>query len=164
MREYNPLNSSSSEIKKSLKEDAQNLYKFAERLLDMQFELAHLRENTQKDEPRLTHTLDDLKTQLDHISLALILEYKTRQKNEHILKKILKTFDDHNSKIDCKINETGRLLMQEIRSINERSAQTLKFQDKDTVLPGASSNIDRIIEHLQKAREKVVSDSPHLFA
>ncbi|CAF26051.1 hypothetical protein [Bartonella quintana] len=140
----------------------------AVKLLDIHSILLKVREDNMGGEPNLLRQIDSTKKQLDEISYALILEYRKRQENERFLKQILLSISDQLFSLNSGFKETGRLLFQEIRMLqsqmqcfyNNREKQHLLSEQESFSSP---SKIDEVIKQLQKARKKLVIESPHLF-
>lgn len=140
----------------------------AVKLLDIHAMLLKAREGNMGEKPNLLHQIDSTKKQLDEISHALILEYRKRQENERFLKQILLSISDQLFALNSGFKETGRLFFQEIRILqsqiqcfyDETEKQHLWNSKESFCSP---SKIDEVIKQLQKARKKLIVESPHLF-
>ncbi|WP_336288415.1 MULTISPECIES: hypothetical protein [unclassified Bartonella] len=116
----------------------------------------------------LLQQIDSTKKQLDEISYALILEYRKRQENEHFLKQVLVSISDQLFSLNNDFKETGRLFFQEMRILQSQMRCFYEGQERQHLLNDqkfshSSSKIDETIKRLQKAREKLVIENPHLF-
>ncbi|MET3560551.1 uncharacterized LabA/DUF88 family protein [Bartonella japonica] len=115
----------------------------------------------------LLRQIDSTKKQLDEISYALILEYRKRQENERFLKQILLSISDQLFSLNNGFKETGRLFFQEIRMLQSQMQCFYENREKQDLLDNkdfySSSKIDEVIKQLQKARKKLIIESPHLF-
>ncbi|CDO46850.1 hypothetical protein BM1374165_00841 [Bartonella henselae] len=144
------------------------LSRSAIKLLDIHAILLKVREEAMGGEPNLLRQIDSTKKQLDEISHALILEYRKRQENERFLKQILLSIFDQLFSLNNGFKETGRLFFQEIRMLQSqmqcfyegKGRQYLLSEQESSYSP---SKIDEVIKQLQKAREKLIVESPHLF-
>ncbi|WP_183228409.1 hypothetical protein [Bartonella callosciuri] len=140
----------------------------AVQLLHIHTMLLKVREDHMGEKPNLLHQIDSTKKQLDEISYALILEYRKRQENERFLKQILLSISDQLFSLNNGFKETGRLFFQEIRMLQSQIQCFYERREKQYLLDRqesfySSSKIDEVIKQLQKAREKLIVESPHLF-
>ncbi|UTO29373.1 hypothetical protein [Bartonella harrusi] len=138
------------------------------KLLDIHNMLLKAREGHMGDKPNLLHQIDSTKKQLDEISHALILEYRKRQENERFLKQILVSISDQLFLLNNGFKESGRLFFQEIRMLQSQMQCFYERKEKKNVLDSkesfySPSKIDEVIQQLQKARQKLIVESPHLF-
>ncbi|WP_409361924.1 hypothetical protein ACRPOS_003100 [Bartonella heixiaziensis] len=138
------------------------------KLLDIHAMLLKVKEENMGGESNLLHQIDSTKKQLDEISHALILEYRKRQENERFLKQILVSISDQLFSLNNGFKETGRLFFQEIRILQSQMQCFYEGREKQHLLESqesfySPSKIDEIIKQLQKAREKLITESPHLF-
>ncbi|GAA5104942.1 hypothetical protein [Bartonella jaculi] len=138
------------------------------KLLDIHAMLLKVREDNMGGESNLLHQIDSTKKQLDEISHALILEYRKRQENERFLKQILLSISDQLFSLNNGFKETGRLFFQEIRILQSQMQCFYESRERQHLLDNqesfySPSKIDEIIKKLQKAREKLIIESPHLF-
>ncbi|WP_336279409.1 hypothetical protein [Bartonella sp. CB175] len=140
----------------------------AMKLLDIHAMLLKAKKDNIGGEPNLLRKIDSTKKQLDEISHALILEYRKRQENERFLKQILISISNQLFSLNNDFKETGRLFFQEIRMIQSQMQCFYKVRERQHLLNNQDSSfspskIDEVIQRLQKAREKLVIESPHLF-
>ncbi|WP_208437617.1 hypothetical protein [Bartonella taylorii] len=140
----------------------------AVQLLDIHTMLLKAREGNMGEKPNLLHKIDSTKKQLDEISHALILEYRKRQENERFLKQILLSISDQLFSLNNGFKETGRLFFQEIRILQSQMQCVYEGREKQNLLDSQASfyspsKIDEVIKQLQKARKKLIVESPHLF-
>ncbi|MCZ2204223.1 hypothetical protein [Bartonella sp. A05] len=140
----------------------------AARLLDIHAMLLKAKKDNMGGKSDLLNKIDSTKKQLDEISYALILEYRQRQENERFLKQILTSISDQLFSLNNGFKETGRLFFQEIRILQsqmqcfyEGGEKQSASTDKEISYP--PSKIDEIIVQLQKTRERLAFESPHLF-
>ncbi|MGF7158172.1 hypothetical protein [Bartonella heixiaziensis] len=138
------------------------------KLLDIHAMLLKVKEENMGGESNLLHQIDSTKKQLDEISHALILEYRKRQENERFLKQILVSISDQLFSLNNGFKETGRLFFQEIRILQSQMQCFYEGRERQHLLESqgsfySPSKIDEIIKQLQKAREKLITESPHLF-
>ncbi|EJF80882.1 hypothetical protein [Bartonella doshiae] len=141
---------------------------FAMKLLDIHAMLLKAKKDNVRGEPNLLRQIDSTQKQLDEISHALILEYRKRQENERFLKQILISIFDQLFSLNNGFKETGRLFFQEMRILQSQMQCFHKGREKQHLLSGkeslySPSKIDEAIKLLQKAREKLIVESPHLF-
>ncbi|WP_455482639.1 hypothetical protein V4P56_02310 [Bartonella sp. B35(2025)] len=137
------------------------------KLLDIHTMLLKAKKNI-GEETNLLCQLDSTKKQLDEISRALILEYRKRQENERFLKQILLSISDQIFSLNNGFKETNRLFFQEIRMLQSQIQCFYENKEKQHLLNDqeslySPSKIDETIQWLQKAREKLILESPHLF-
>ncbi|WP_354187070.1 hypothetical protein [Bartonella japonica] len=129
--------------------------------------LLKMREGNMGEKMNLLRQIDSTKKQLDEISYALILEYRKRQENERFLKQILLSISDQLFSLNNGFKETGRLFFQEIRMLQSQMQCFYENREKQDLLDNkdfySSSKIDEVIKQLQKARKKLIIESPHLF-
>ncbi|WP_345118794.1 hypothetical protein [Bartonella pachyuromydis] len=140
----------------------------AVQLLDIHTILLKAREGHMGEKPNLLRQIDSTKKQLDEISQALILEYRKRQENERFLKQILLSIADQLFALNSSFKETGRLFFQEMRILQSQMQCFYEGKEKQHLLNSqeafcSSSKIDEVIKQLQKARKKLIVESPHLF-
>ncbi|WP_455481448.1 hypothetical protein V3564_03330 [Bartonella sp. B12(2025)] len=140
----------------------------AVKLLDIHAMLSKVREDNMGKKPNLLHQIDSTKKQLDEISHALILEYRKRQENERFLKQILVSISDQLFSLNNGFKESGRLFFQEIRILQSQIQYFYEAKKRQHALDSqepfySPSKIDEVIKQLQKAREKLIVESPHLF-
>ncbi|AQX28066.1 hypothetical protein BJB63x_006540 [Bartonella sp. JB63] len=141
----------------------------AVRLLNIHAMLLKVRKDNIGGAPDLLHKIDVTKQQLDEISYALVLEYRKRQENEHFLKQILMSISDQIFSLNNSFRETSRLLFQEIRTLQSQIQCFYEGEGKKHSLTDnqessySSSKIDEIIQRLQKARQNLAFENPHLF-
>ncbi|AQX18299.1 hypothetical protein BA1379B_004650 [Bartonella sp. A1379B] len=141
----------------------------AVRLLNIYAMLLKIKKANINGAPDLLHKIDSTKQQLDEISYALVLEYRKRQENEHFLKQILMSISDQIFSLNNGFKETSRLLFQEIRTIQSQIQYFYEGAEKQNSLTDnqeisySSSKIDDIIQRLQKARQNLAFENPHLF-
>ncbi|WP_183194701.1 hypothetical protein [Bartonella fuyuanensis] len=138
------------------------------KLLDIHAMLAKVRKGDMGEKPNLLRQIDSTKQQLDEISHALILEYRKRQENERFLKQILLSISNQLFSLNNGFKETGRLFFQEVRILQSQMQCLYEGKERLHLLnsqeaPCSPSKIDEIIKQLQKAREKLIIESPHLF-
>ncbi len=140
----------------------------AMKLLEIHAMLVKVRKGDMGEKPNLLRQIDSTKKQLDEISHALILEYRKRQENERFLKQILLSISDQLFSLNNGFKETGRLFFQEVRILQSQmqclyeGKEKLHFLNSEEALC-SPSKIDEVIKQLQKAREKLIVESPHLF-
>ncbi|WP_019222012.1 hypothetical protein [Bartonella senegalensis] len=144
------------------------LSRFAVNLLDIHAILLKVREGTMGGKPNLLHQIVSTKKQLDEISHALILEYRKRQENERFLKQILLSISGQLFSLNNDFKENGRLFFQEIRMLQSQIQCFYDGRERGHLLSEQESSyspskIDEVIKQLQKAREKLIIESPHLF-
>ncbi len=70
--------------------------------------------------------------------------------------------------LNSAFKETGRLFFQEIRILQSQLQCFYEGEEKKYLLKNqecfhSPSKIDEVIKQLQKAREKLIIESPHLF-
>lgn len=139
----------------------------AVQLLNIHTMLLKVREGNMGEKTNLLRQIDSTKKQLDEISHALILEYRKRQENERFLKQILLSISDQLFSLNNGFKETGRLFFQEIRMLQSQMQCFYEGKEKQDLLNNqdfySSSKIDEVIKQLQKARKKLIIESPHLF-
>ncbi|WP_041583212.1 hypothetical protein [Bartonella australis] len=140
----------------------------AAKLLDIHAMLLKVKKENVRGSSSLMRQLDTTKKQLDEISYALILEYRKRQENERFLKQILMSISDRLSALNSDFKESGRLLFQEIRILQSQMQCFYESGERqlalnDSASSGSPSKIDEVIKQLQKAREDLALESPHLF-
>lgn len=140
----------------------------AMKLLNIHAMLLKAREGHMGEKPNLLRQIDSTKKQLDEISHALILEYRKRQENERFLKQILLSISDQLFALNSGFKETGRLFFQEMRMLQSQMQCFYEGQEKQHLLNNqepfcSPSKIEEVILQLQKARKKLVVESPHLF-
>ncbi|MET3590416.1 septal ring factor EnvC (AmiA/AmiB activator) [Bartonella silvatica] len=140
----------------------------AVKLLDIHAMLLKVRESNMGEKANLLRQIDSTRKQLDEISHALILEYRERQENERFLKQILLSISDQLFSLNNGFKETGRLVFQEMRVLQSQIQCFYEGKEKQRLLESqescySSSKIDEVIKQLQKAREKLIIESPHLF-
>ncbi|WP_026088131.1 hypothetical protein [Bartonella rattaustraliani] len=139
----------------------------AVQLLNIRTMLLKVREGNMGEKANLLNQIDSTKKQLDEISYALLLEYRKRQENERFLKQILLSISDQLFSLNNGFKETGRLFFQEIRTLQYQMQCFYEGREKQSLLDSqefySSSKIDEVIKQLQKAREKLIIESPHLF-
>ncbi|OPB35189.1 hypothetical protein Btaycd_007390 [Bartonella taylorii] len=140
----------------------------AVQLLDIHTMLLKVREGNMGEKPSLLRQIDSTKKQLDEISYALILEYRKRQESERFLKQILVSISDQLFSLNNGFKETGRLFFQEIRILQSQIQCFYEGRERQHLLDSqesfySPSKIDEVIKQLQKAREKLIVESPHLF-
>ncbi|UNE55533.1 hypothetical protein [Bartonella machadoae] len=140
----------------------------AVKLLDIHNMLLKAREGHMGDKPNLLHQIDSTKKQLDEISHALILEYRKRQENERFIKQILLSISDQLFSLNNGFKESGRLFFQEIRMLQSQMQCFYERREKQNILDSQESSyspskIDEVIKQLQRARKKLIVESPHLF-
>ncbi|MCZ2328306.1 hypothetical protein [Bartonella sp. F02] len=140
----------------------------AKRLLDIHAMLLKVKKENRDNNPDLLYQLDATKKQLDEISYALILEYRKRQENERSLKQILLSISDQLFSLNHDFKENSRLFFQEIRMLQSQiqyfstvEQKKCAFNEQDSSY--FPSKIDEIIKQLQKARENLILENPHLF-
>ncbi|WP_208440626.1 hypothetical protein [Bartonella raoultii] len=141
---------------------------FAVKLLDIHAMLLKAREGNMGEKSNLLRHIDSTRKQLDEISHALILEYRKRQENERFLKQILLSIADQLFALNSGFKETGRLFFQEMRMLQSQMQCFYEGKEKQDLLNSqetccSPSKIDEVIKQLQKARKKLVVESPHLF-
>ncbi|WP_019218491.1 hypothetical protein [Bartonella florencae] len=140
----------------------------AAKLLSIHAMLLKAKEGHMGEKPNLLRQIDSTKKHLDEISHALILEYRKRQENERFLKQILLSISDQLFSLNSAFKETGRLFFQEIRIVQSQIQCFNDGQERQNLLNSqesfhSPSKIDEVIKQLQKAREKLIVESPHLF-
>ncbi|MCZ2159247.1 hypothetical protein NPX99_08355 [Bartonella sp. 220] len=140
----------------------------AVKLLDIHTMLWRAREVNMGEKANLLRQIDSTKKQLDEISYALVLEYRKRQENEQFLKQILLSISDKLFSLNNNFKETGRLFFQEIRILQSQMQCFYEGMERQHLLDSqescySPSKIDEVIKQLQKAREKLIIESPHLF-
>ncbi|WP_273760370.1 hypothetical protein [Bartonella sp. ML70XJBT.G] len=140
----------------------------AVKLLDIHAMLLKVREGHMGEKPNLLRQIDSTKKQLDEISHALILEYRKRQENERFLKQILLSISDQLFALNSGFKETGRLFFQEMRMLQSQMQCFYEGQEKQHLSNSqesfcSPSKIDEVIQQLQKARKRLIVESPHLF-
>ncbi|WP_442879683.1 hypothetical protein [Bartonella sp. CB189] len=140
----------------------------AMRLLDIHAMLLKVKKDNVGGEPNLLQQIDSTQKQLDEISHALILEYRKRQENERFLKQVLISISSQLFLLNNDFKETSRLFFQEIRMIQSQMQCFYKVKEKKKLSDNdesssSPSKIDEAIQQLQKAREKLIIESPHLF-
>ncbi|EJF75043.1 hypothetical protein HWV54_00095 [Bartonella alsatica] len=140
----------------------------AVKLLGIHAILLKAREDNMGEKPSLLRQIDSTKKQLDEISHALILEYRKRQENERFLKQMLLSISDQLFSLNSGFKESGRLFFQEIRILQSQLQCFYERKEKQHLLDSqeslySPSKIDEVIKQLQKAREKLIVESPHLF-
>ncbi|WP_375673596.1 hypothetical protein [Bartonella sp. TS82HLJMH] len=138
------------------------------KLLDIHAMLVKVRKGDMGEKPNLLRQIDSTKKQLDEISHALILEYRKRQENERFLKQILLSISDQLFALNNGFKETGRLFFQEVRILQSQIQCLYEGKERLHLLNNqesfcSPSKIDEVIKQLQKAREKLILESPHLF-
>lgn len=138
------------------------------KLLEIHAMLVKVRKGDMGEKPNLLRQIDSTKKQLDEISHALILEYRKRQENERFLKQILLSISDQLFLLNNGFKETGRLFFQEIRILQSQIQCLYEEKERLHLLNNeeylySPSKIDEVIKQLQKAREKLIVESPHLF-
>ncbi|KEC55042.1 hypothetical protein [Bartonella koehlerae] len=137
-------------------------------LLGIHAILLKMREKAMGGESNLLRQIDSTKKQLNELSCALILEYRKRQENERFLKQILLSISDQLFSLNNDFKETGRLFFQEIRMLQSQMQCFYEGKERQYLLSEQESSyspskIDEVIKQLQKAREKLIIESPHLF-
>ncbi|WP_455477506.1 hypothetical protein [Bartonella sp. B41] len=139
----------------------------AVKLLDIHDILSRAKKDNVGEKEDLLHQIDSIKKHLYEISHALILEYRKRQEDERFLKQILASISDHLFSLNNGFKETSRLFFQEIRVIQSQMQCFYENNEKQCLLSDQefsySSKINETIEWLQKARERLIVESPHLF-
>lgn len=140
----------------------------AVKLLDIHAMLLKAREGNMGEKPNLLHQINSTQKQLDEISHALILEYRKRQENERFLKQILLSISEQLFSLNNGFKETGRLFFQEMRVLQSQMQCFYEAKERQHLLNEkeafySSSKIDEVIKQLQKARRKLIVESPHLF-
>ncbi|WP_336294807.1 hypothetical protein [Bartonella sp. CB169] len=138
------------------------------KLLDIHTMLLKVREDNMGEKPSLLRQIDSTQKRLDEISHALILEYRKRQENERFLKQILVSISDQLFSLNNGFKESGRLFFQEIRMLQSQIQYFYEGKKRQHVLDTqepfySPSKIDEVIKQLQKARKKLIVESPHLF-
>ncbi|PIT69406.1 hypothetical protein [Bartonella tribocorum] len=138
------------------------------KLLEIHAMLVKVRKGDMGEKPNLLRQIDSTKKQLDEISHALILEYRKRQENERFLKQILLSISDQLFSLNNGFKETGRLFFQEIRILQSQIQCLYEGKERLHLLNSeesvcSPSKIDEVIKQLQKARERLIVESPHLF-
>ncbi|WP_142416913.1 hypothetical protein [Bartonella massiliensis] len=137
-------------------------------LLNIHAMLVKVRKGDMGEKPNLLCQINSTKKQLDEISHALILEYRKRQENERFLKQVLLSISDQLFSLNNGFKETGRLFFQEIRMLQSQMQCLYEGKERLHLLNSqeafcSPSQIDEVIKQLQKAREKLILESPHLF-
>ncbi|VEJ45403.1 hypothetical protein [Bartonella vinsonii] len=140
----------------------------AVKLLDIHTMLLRAREVNMGEKANLLRQIDSTKKQLDEISHALVLEYRKRQENERFLKQVLLSISDQLFSLNNGFKETGRLFFQEMRILQSQMQCFYEGMERQHLLESQEScytpsKIDEVIKQLQKAREKLIVESPHLF-
>ncbi|EJF86068.1 hypothetical protein [Bartonella rattimassiliensis] len=138
------------------------------KLLDIHALLVKVRKGNMGEKPNLLRQIDSTKKQLDEISYALILEYRKRQENERFLKQILQSISDQLFSLNNGFKETGRLFFQEVRILQAQMQCLYEGKKRLNLLNSqesfcSPSKIDEVIKQLQKARERLMIENPHLF-
>ncbi|AGF75908.1 hypothetical protein [Bartonella vinsonii] len=140
----------------------------AVKLFDIHTMLLRAREVNMGEKANLLRQIDSTKKQLDEISHALVLEYRKRQENEQFLKQILLSISEQLLSLNNGFKETGRLFFQEMRILQSQMQCFYEGMERQRLLDSqescySPSKIDEVIKQLQKAREKLIVESPHLF-
>ncbi|EJF87807.1 hypothetical protein ME1_00977 [Bartonella vinsonii subsp. arupensis OK-94-513] len=138
------------------------------KLLDIHTMLLKAKEGNMGEKPNLLRQIDSTKKQLDEISHALVLEYRKRQENERFLKQVLLSISEQLLSLNNGFKETGRLFFQEMRILQSQMQCFYEGMERQHLLDSqescySPSKIDEVIKQLQKAREKLIVESPHLF-
>ncbi|MEL6088795.1 hypothetical protein [Bartonella schoenbuchensis] len=140
----------------------------AVKLLDVYAMLLKVKKDSKGKSPDLLRQIDVTKKQLDEMSYALILEYRKRQEHERFLKQVLVSISDQLFSLNNNFKETSRFLFQEIRTLQSQMQCFCEGREKQSLLNNqessrSTSKIDEVIKRLQKAREKLSFENPHLF-
>ncbi|KEG16728.1 hypothetical protein ACMY46_04455 [Bartonella bacilliformis] len=141
---------------------------YAARLSDIHTILLKIKKNNKDRSPDLLRRIDATEKQLGEMGRALIMEYRQHQENERFLKQILVSISDQLFLLNNDFKETGHLLLQEIRTLQFQTQCSCKGEEKQHFLYDqksscSQSKIDEIIKRLQKAREQLSVENPHLF-